>query len=132
LDPVVGAGAATLVPPAALFAVDMVNGYRERRPPLDDDTWGMDHWPMQAALALAAAGVAVAVAAGVRGRWTGTTVSAGCLAVAAGWFGYWSAIYPNHAGSAGQAGGIGLIGWVVAFIGVVSWRLAQRRRPAAA
>lgn len=130
LDPVVGAVAVTLVPPAVLFAVDMVNGYREGRPPLDDDTLGIDHWPMQAAVALAAAAVAVAVAAGVRERWSGAAMSAGCVAVAAGWFGYWSAIYPTHAGSAGHAWGMALIGWAVAFLGVVGWRLTRCPAPA--
>jgi hypothetical protein len=128
LDGVVSAVAVALIPPAVVFAVDMVRGFREGRPPLDDDTWGIDHWPMQAALAVAAAAVGVAIAAGVRGRWSGTAVSAGCLAVAAGWFGYWSASYPNHAGSAGHAGGLGLIGWAVAFTGVVGWRLTSRAR----
>jgi len=129
LDPLVGALALGLVPLGVLFAVDMVNGFREGRPPLDDDTWYIDHWPMQAAFALAAAGVAVAVAAGVRNRSSGTAVSAGCVAVAVGWFGYWSATYPNHAGSAGEAGGTGLIGWAAAFVVVVAWRLARRRTP---
>jgi len=130
LDPVVGVVAVALVPPAVLFVVDMVTGYREGRPPLDDDTWGIDHWPTQAALGLTVAAVAVAVAAAVRARWSGTRVSAGCVAVAAGWFGYWSAIYPGHAGSAGQAWGIALIFWACAFSGVVGWRLATvaRRR----
>jgi hypothetical protein len=128
LDPVVGVVAVVLVPPAVLFAVDMVAGYREGRPPLDDDTWWIDHWPTQAALALAVAGVAVAVAAGVRARWSGTAVSAGCVAVTAGWFGAWSAIYPKHAGGAGEAWGIALIGWACAFIGVVGWRLATVAR----
>jgi hypothetical protein len=127
LDPPVGVAAVILVPPAVWFAVDMVIGYWEGRPPLDDDTWGIDHWPTQAALALAIAAVALAVAAGVRARWSGTAVSAGCVAVAAGWFGSWSAIYPNHAGSAGEAPGLALIAWACAFAGLVSWRLASRR-----
>jgi hypothetical protein len=130
LDLVVGAVAVTLVPPAVMFAVDMVNGYREGRPPVDDDTWGIDHWPMQAAMALAVAGVAVAVAAGVSSRWSGTAASASCAAFAVGWFGYWSAVYPNHAGSAGQAWGLALIGWAVAFMAVVEWRLKRATRRA--
>ena len=129
-DPVVGALAVVVVPPALLFAVDMVNGYREGRPPLDDDSWGIDHWPMQAAFALGVAAVAVAVATGVRARWSGTAVSAGCVVAAAGWFGYWSAIYPSHAGSAGEGWGVALIGWAFAFTVAVGWRLATRRAPA--
>lgn len=56
-DVAVGVVALFLVPPAALFAADMVAGFREGRPPLDDDTWGIDHWPTQAALALAVAAI---------------------------------------------------------------------------
>ena len=55
-----------LLPPAMVFAVDMIAGYRTGRPPTDDDTWGLDHWPTQAALALAVVAAALAVAAGVR------------------------------------------------------------------
>jgi hypothetical protein len=131
LDPPVGLVAAVLVPMAVWFAVDMVLGYREGRPPLDDDTWFIDHWPTQGALALSAAAVAVATAMAVRASWSGTVVSAGSVAVAAAWFGYWSATYPNHAGSAGAAGGMVLIGWAVAFAGVVIWRLARPAAPPA-
>jgi hypothetical protein len=127
MDPVVGVVALALVPPAVMYAVDMVMGYREGRAPRDDDTWGIDHWPTQAALGLATAAVAVAVAAGARGRWTGTGVSGGCVAVAAGWFGYWSTVYPDHAGSAGEAWGMALIAWACVFLGVVGWRLTTRR-----
>jgi hypothetical protein len=133
VDPIVGAVALAAVVPAAIFGLDMIMGYREGRPPLDDETWGIDHWPTQGALGLSVAAVAVAVAAGVRARWTGTAVSAGCVAVAAGWFGYWSTVYPRHAGSAGEAWGTALIGWAFVFVGVVAWRLATRRgdsRPA--
>lgn len=121
MDPPVGVAAATLVLPAVVFAVDMVRAYQQGLPPLDD-TSGIDHWPTQGALALAIAAVALAVAVGVRSRWSGTAVSAGCVAMAAGWFGYWSAVYPHHAGSAGEAQGIALIAWACAFVGLVWWR----------
>jgi hypothetical protein len=127
LDLLAGLVAVSLIPPAVLFAVDMIMGYREGRPPLDDDTWGIDHWPTQAAMALAVATIAVAVAAGVRARWSGAAASAGCVALAAGWFGFWSAAYPDHAGSAGGAWGLALIVWAGAFMGVVGWRLLVMR-----
>ena len=125
LDPVVGSAAVVLVPPAVLFAIDMINGYGEGRPPLDDDTWGIDHWPMQTAWALALAAVALAVAAGVRARWSGTGVSGGCVAAAASWFGYWSLVYPDHAGRAGRTWGLAPIGWALVFTAAVGWRLAS-------
>lgn len=127
LDPAVGVVAVALVPPALLFAGDMVLGYREGRPPLDDDTWGIDHWPTQAALALAVAVLAVVAAGGVRERWSGTAVSAGTVVLAVGWFGFWSATYPGHAGSAGGAGGTGLLLWACVFTAVVAWRSAAHR-----
>lgn len=130
LDPPTGVAAVVLTAPAVLFAYDMVMGYREGRAPLDDDTAGIDHWPTQAALGLAVAALAVVVAAGVRARWSGTAVSASCLAVATGWFGFWSAVYPDHAGSAGRAPGLTLIAWAFAFAGLVWWRLARSRAPA--
>lgn len=122
VDPVVGVVSALLVPPAVVFAVDMVSGYREGRPPLDADTWGVDHWPTQAALALAIAAVAAAVAAGLHAGWSGTAASATCVAVSAGWFGFWSTVHPDHAGSAGAPWGVALIVWACAFAGVVAWR----------
>jgi hypothetical protein len=45
------AGAAAI--PLAVYAADLVAGRREGRPPTDDITLGLDHWPMQAALAVA-------------------------------------------------------------------------------
>ena len=92
-----------LAAPAMVFAFDMIAGYRSGRPPTDDDTWGLDHWPTQAALALGVVAVALAVAAGVRGRRSGTVVSAACVAVTAGWFGVVSVVHPSHAGSIGEA-----------------------------
>jgi hypothetical protein len=129
LDPVVGGIALALVPAAAVFASEMVAAYRHGRPPRDDDTWGIDHWPTQAALGLAIAGVAVVVAAGVRARWPGTAVSAGCAVGAAAWSGYWSSVHPDHAGSAGQVGGAALLVWAVVFGSAVAWRLSDLRRP---
>jgi hypothetical protein len=83
----------------------MVTGFREGRPPLDDDTWGIDHWPTQGALALTAAGVAIAVAAAVRARWSGTGVSAMCVAVAACWFGVSVGDLPEPCGQRGRGVG---------------------------
>ena len=119
VSPETGSGgrlvAVASVLPAVMFAVDMVMGYREGRPPRGDNTYYIDHWPTQAAMALTVAAVAVAVAARVRARWSGTAVSGGCVAVAAGWFGFWSLAYPDHAGSAGGAWGWRT--WACAFAG---------------
>lgn len=127
LDPVVGVVAVLLIPPVVVFAVDMVGGYRDGRPPLDSVSWGVDHWPTQGAAALAVAAVAVAVATGVQARWSGTAASAACVAVTAGWFGFWSTVYPDHAGSAGTAWGAALMVWAGVFMAAVTWRVAGER-----
>lgn len=129
VDPVLALLAVLLLPPAAVFAVDMISGYRTGRAPTDDVTWGLDHWPTQAALALAVVAVALAVAAGVRGRWAGTATCAGCVAVTAGWFGVVSAVYPRHAGSIGEGWGVALLAWSVVFVVATGWRMVSRRRP---
>ena len=129
VDPALAVLAIAVLPPAFVFAFDMVVGFRTGRPPTDDDTWGLDHWPTQAALALAVVAVAMVVAAGVRGRWAGTAASAGCVAVTAGWFGVVSAAFPGHAGSVGEPWGMALLGWAVGFIVVTGWRLLATRDP---
>ena len=45
--------ACVAIPPSILAAIDLVVGFWQLRPPTDDDTWSIDHWPMQATLALA-------------------------------------------------------------------------------
>jgi hypothetical protein len=41
--------ATAAVPVAVAVAADLIAGYWQRRPPTDDDTIGLDHWPTQAA-----------------------------------------------------------------------------------
>lgn len=126
-DPVVGALALLLTAPALAFAVDLIRGFREGRPPTDDDTWGIDHWPTQAALALAVGVLAWLVAVGVRRGCSGTVSVTVTVAVAAGWFGYWSLAYPDHAGSAGDVGGAGLFLWACTFVALTCCRLRAAR-----
>lgn len=111
--------------PAVVLAADLVLGYWQRRPPTDDDTWWIDHWPMQAALALAIP--AVAILASLMGP--GWRVSLWTAAVSAAWWGAVSLWYPTHAGSLGTIGGWAAIIWAVALLlsPVLPVRLAQRR-----
>jgi hypothetical protein len=111
-----------------VYAVDMVIGFRTGRPPTDDDTWGLDHWPMQAALALTLALVAIGVAAGVRNRWSGTAFSAVCVTVTAAWFGVICVVYPGHAASIGATWGAVLIAWAAVFAVGTGWRMRHFRR----
>jgi hypothetical protein len=93
--------------PLTFFAADMVAGAREKRPPTDDITAGLDHWPMQAALALAIFAVAALAAC----RLSGWRVSAWTAAAAAAWMGAFSVAYPQAAGGLGATGGWAAIGW---------------------
>ena len=114
--------AVAALPAAVWFAVDMVAAAREARFPVDR-TIGIDHWPMQAALALSVPAV-VAVAA--LGR-SGGRVSSWTDAVAASWFGTLSVLFPMHAGSLGAGLGAAAICWgaLVVVVGEVGDR-AQR------
>jgi len=130
LDPVLAVLAALLAAPAVVFAAQMVAGYRTGRAPTNEDTWDVDHWPTQAAMALAVVAVAAAVAAGVRGRWSGSGVSAGCAAATAGWFGVASYSYPGLAGGVDRWWGVAVIAWAVAFVVATGVRAAVYRRVA--
>jgi hypothetical protein len=125
VDPFVLVVAVPLVVAGVLFAVDMVIGYRTGRPPTDDDTWGLDHWPMQAALALTLALAGMGVAQGVRNRWSGTAFSALCVTVTAAWFGVICMAYPAHAASVGETWGAVLAAWAAVFAVVTGWRLLR-------
>lgn len=127
VDPFVLVAAAPLLLAGVLYAVDMVIGYRTGRLPTDDDTWGLDHWPMQAALALTIALVGMGVAQGVRNRWSGTAFSAMCVTVTAGWFGVICMAHPAHAASVGETGGAVVAAWAAAFAVITGWQL--RRHP---
>lgn len=79
---------------------------------LVDITMGLDHWPMQVALALAVPAV-VLVAAARPADWQVSTFTA---ATAAGWLGATSVVYPTHAASLGQAGGTATLVWAILLI----------------
>lgn len=122
LDPAVATVAAVLAVPAVWAAAAVCLGFRQDTLGVSDNTWNLDHWPTQAALALAVPGVALAIAAGVRARWSGTWVAVVCVAVTAVWFGVSSAAYPDLSGSGGRWGGIGLVVWAVVLVVVVILR----------
>ncbi|WP_404380518.1 hypothetical protein LL946_10840 [Knoellia locipacati] len=96
--------------PLTLYAADMVAGRREGRPPTDDITIGLDHWPMQAALA-----VAIVLTTGLAStNISGWPVPSWTSAVTVMWMGGFSVGYPTHAGSFGTVGGWAAIGWACA------------------
>lgn len=127
LDPLVALLAVVALVPAGAFAVDMLAGYWEGRPPTDDETFMIDHWPTQAALSLAVPVICLAVAAALRSRWSGSLASALCVTLATTWFGVASVAYPDHAGSAGDLWGRLVIGWGLVFLVAVLAALCFRR-----
>ena len=94
----------------AWLATTLLVDFWQRRPPVDDITLGLDHWPMQAALALALPAIA-----GVCSLQTsGWRFSLGTVIVGGVWWGAASLVYPDHAGSLGTTGGWLAITWSIA------------------
>jgi hypothetical protein len=89
---------------------------------LTDDTWGLDHWPVQAAFPLAVLGVAALAAA----RPAGWQLPTWTVAISAAWFGVVCWLEPDLVGSPGRGWATVVLTWSIAFV------LAQRQpnRPA--
>ena len=104
-----------------LYAGTSAAGHREGRRPIDV-TWALDHWPIQAALALAIVMVSV-LAAGYPDGWR---LPAWCVCVVAVWIGADSWAYPDLAASLGRAGGAAAAAWGAAFL--VAMHIAARDR----
>ncbi len=109
-------------PSAITYAVEQANRTPELPP---DVTWGLDHRPMLAGLALAILAVALLAAMTV-GRVAGGRLCAWTTAVAAAWFGAVSALYPDAEASLGRVAGLSAVAWGVVFV-VVSEIVARRR-----
>jgi hypothetical protein len=110
------------------FAASAVDNHPMTRP---DITWGLDHLPMQAALGLSVITVGMVATAALGGRVSGWRVPVWTLAVAVGWVGYWSTVYPDVAGSMGRGFGWSAVAWAVAFVAVAETQ-ARRTAPAGA
>jgi hypothetical protein len=89
----------------------------------EEITNGVNHYPMQASLALAVAGL-VALAAVTRSR-----LPAWSAGVSAAWLGIESVTYPDLPGSLGTTGGVLTAAWGVSV--VAATELARRRTPSA-
>ena len=127
VDPFMVVVVTPLAGASVAYAVDVVIGYYTRRTPTNDDAWGLDHWPMQAALALTLALGALGVASGVRNGWSGTATSAACVAVTAAWFGVVCIVYPDHAASVGETWGAAVAAWAAVFAVLTAGRLLRHR-----
>ena len=79
---------------------------------LTDDTWGLDHWPVQAAFPLAVLGVAALAAA----RPAGWQLSTWTVATSAAWFGTACWLEPDLVGSPGRGWATVVLAWSIAFV----------------
>ncbi len=139
LDAVLAAATVAAAPVALLYAADMAAAARQGPPPLDN-SMGLDHWGMQAAVPLAVLATAVVVAAGTRHRWGGTLVAAWTVAVTAVtavtavWLGAVSLAYPEHSAGLGSLWSLWAVVWGVAFglLASLRWRSQRGSRTAGA
>lgn len=104
--------------PAVAMASQAIDAYRD--PTVSADvTQNLDHWPAQAAFALALVLVGGLAVLATRGVWLPATTAA----VSAVWFGGTSIAFPGHDGSLGVTGGWIAVAWGLALlVGVLARR----------
>ena len=108
--------------PAAAYAWEMARATEN-----PEDTWGLDHYPAQAAFAIAVVLVALLAAYAVGRPGPGRWLAAGTAAYSAVWFGALSLTWPERVGSLGTGWGVVAITWGVAL--VVATAVDGRRMP---
>jgi hypothetical protein len=79
---------------------------------LTDDTWGLDHWPVQAAFPLAVLGVAALAAARPAGWWLPTWT----VVISAAWFGVVCWLEPDLVGWPGRGWATVVLAWTIGFV----------------
>ena len=117
-------------PPLAVLALiaavpALVYAWHISKPPGDvEQTVGLDHYPIQSALGVVLALLALLVA--LTRTWSTAWLSAVSVTVTTGWIGIESVIYPHLHGSFGTVWGWLALGWAVTFL-VAALRLTPRR-----
>lgn len=96
--------------PCAAYALMSAGAAREGL--RADETWGLDHWPIQAALAVGV--VLLGALATTRPR--GWFLPTWCVGMCATWFGVASWRYPDVDASLGRPWGAAAIVWGLAFV----------------
>jgi hypothetical protein len=79
-----------------------------------EQTWHLDHYPVQAALGIAV--VLVAAVTAVAKHSAGATLAAATLVVTVAWIGIESVVYPRRLGSFGTTWGWLAVGWAMTFL----------------
>ena len=112
--------------PALRYAIQMIQAARAGVP--DDITWGLPHFPMQAAFAFALVLTGLLAAAGEGNSQPGSRVLAWSVALSAMWFGAVSVAYPEHVASLGFGMGVAWVAWGAVFAIVAEARRRRRHR----
>ncbi|HEY3529757.1 MAG TPA: hypothetical protein VGK78_11455 [Nocardioides sp.] len=107
--------AVVAVPPAAAYAWEMARSTEN-----PEETWGLDHYPLQAAFAIAVVLVALLTAYAVRRPGRGCWLPACTSACSAIWFGALSLVWPERLGSLGTAWGAAAVVWGIALLAAVA------------
>jgi len=113
--PVTGLLAGVAVLPAAAYAWDMARSTEN-----PEETWGLDHYPVQAAFAVAVVLVALLAAYAATGHSRGRWLPALTAAFSAAWFGVLCTIWPDRLGSPGVGWAVVAIGWAVVLVAAVA------------
>jgi hypothetical protein len=79
-------------------------------------TWGLDHYPAQAALAISVVLVALLAAWTVAGPGRAWRLPVGTVAFSAVWLGWQSVVWSERAGTLGSVGGVAAIVWGLALL----------------
>jgi hypothetical protein len=105
---------AVAVIPAAAYAWELSRGTEN-----PEETWGLDHYPVQGAFAIALVLVAGLAAYATGQRLASRWLPALTVGFSAAWFGVQSMVWPERLGSAGTVWGLLVVVWGVALVGVV-------------
>jgi hypothetical protein len=93
--------------------------------PVADDTWGLDHWPVQAALPLAF----LLVSALAAGHPSGWALPTWCVGAAAGWFAVVCWTEPHLAGSVSRPWAAAVFLWALTFVAATYLSAPRPGRP---
>ena len=105
--------AVVLTPFALAYAADVVTDWRTRAPEI---TPGMEHRPMQAALALSTALIALLASLAAKQASRGWRVCAWTVVITVGWLGVGSVTFPDLEASLGTSRGWVAVGWAASFL----------------